>query len=596
MDRQCGNVFRVNLISFSFSYTFSNILIVQRKAMVQSQEDAQVLLAVPRCLVKITKDALQRHQRLDKSAKIRPFGAAEAVVVYLSLDNKDTQSSGENYLIPTTVRARSDDDEETKLMLKAALLDIIDLDQQSHCISICLWNGSPPSPSCPPYEHSQPTSALGQIVQTWLLALPSCLLPCPIPDLVSASTWSYVIYHPLLLLPQNTFSTPPWPDLFSTTLRSHLPALYALLSTHLKITHIALNAPIPTLIPGSPNMLRKPENLIPLNGAFGPSLTPTHIPSSSDFDAAFWCTVRQNGIFQTWAPRHTMFSRGNISEKTRLLGLNTLTTKDLGGTPPSATSAVDLYAGIGYFAFCYAKLGVGKILCWELSGWSVEGQRRGSKENGWGVEVFNFNSNAESTTTTPKNDDDEHIIANLSQDPDPASLKNQSQIIIFQENNHHAPLRISALRPHIPPIRHVNCGFLPTSRASWATAVRALDPSLGGWIHAHENIERGGIERRREEVVREFEELVRRWGGGCHARERERERKRERERGDELELELDDDGDYEEANSNSKENENELAIPERRRRWRVDCTHLYVVKSYAPGIMHCVLDIAILPG
>ena len=38
----------------------------------------------------------------------------------------------------------------------------------------------------------------------------------------------------------------------------------------------------------------------------------------------------------------------------------------------------DLYAGIGYFAFSYAKAGVGKVLCWEINPWSVDGLRRGA--------------------------------------------------------------------------------------------------------------------------------------------------------------------------------------------------------------------------
>lgn len=533
--------------------------------MAESQTDTQVLLAVPRCLVKTTKDALQCHQGLDKSAKIKLFYATEAAVDF-SLD-RDTKSSEEKYLIPTTVRARPGADEEEKVMLKIALLNMINFNQHAHSISIYFRNASSPSSSLPTHEPSQATSILGQIIQTWLLSLHSALLPLPISDLVSASTWSYMIYHPLLLLPQKSFSTPPWPDLLSTTLRPHLPALYMLLYTRLKITHIALNAPITTLIPGTPNILRKPQDLIPLHGSFGPSLAPTHIPSGTDFKAAFWCTVRQNGISQTWAPRHTMFSRGNISEKTRLLGLKTLNTEGLGGNPASTTSAVDLYAGIGYFAFCYAKLGVGKILCWELSGWSVEGLRRGSTGNGWGVEVFN----AEAI-------DNEDVRAKLSHE--------EKQLFAFQEDNQNAAQRINALRSYIPPIRHVNCGFLPTSQGSWETAVRALDPKLGGWIHAHENIERVLFERRREEVVREFRELVRRWRGGETCGEQSEEKAVDdthslaTEAGQKAEPELDPEP------TGAREDRIEMIV---------ECVHFEQVKSYAPGIMHCVLDIAVLP-
>ena len=579
----------------------------------ESQKDAQVLLAVPRHLVKSTKDALQRHQRLDRSAKIRPFCATEAVV-YLPF-NQDIKSSQENYLIPTTVMACPDDDELEKSMLNVNLLDMINVDQHTHPISIYLRNSSSPGSPLPIHEPSQPTSILGQIIQTWLLALPPHLLPFPISDLISVSSWSYIIYHPLLLLPQNTFSTPPWPDILSTTLRTHLPALYTLLSSHLKITHIALNTPIPTLIPGTTNILRKPADLIPLYGSFGPSLSPTHIPSSTDFEAAFWCTVRQNGIFQTWAPRHTMFSRGNISEKTRLLILKTLTTEGLGGNLTSATSAVDLYAGIGYFAFCYAKLGVGKVFCWELSGWSVEGLRRGSTGNGWGVEVFD----AEAIDT-------EDIRAKL-------LAHEQKQILVFQEDNQNAADRITALRSHIPPIRHVNCGFLPTSQGSWETAVRALDPQLGGWIHAHENIERGSFEKRKEEIVWEFRELVRKWKKGGEKRSEQSEQPEQSEQSiiimndddittqspktktvietenttnkaeaeakakANLDLDLDLDLDLESTKSREedKEEEDGTEMTTMATTMIVECVHFEQVKSYAPGIVHCVLDIAVIP-
>lgn len=573
------------------------------------QRDAQILLSVPRYLVKSTKDALQRHQRFDKSAKIRRFCATEAFT-YLSLD-QDTKSSEEGYLIPTTVRAHPDDDERKKLMLKAALLDTLDLNQHTHSIGIYLRNVSTPGSPLPNYELLQPASILGQIIQKWLLTLPPTILPLSISDLVSVSNWPYTIYPPLLLLPQNTFSNPPWSDLLSTTLRSHIEALYMLLCTHLKITHIALNAPIPTQIPGTPNILRKPEDLIPLHGSFGPSLSPTHIPSSKDFQAAFWCTVRQNGIFQTWAPRHTMFSRGNISEKTRLLGLKTLTTEGLGGVSASATSAVDLYAGIGYFAFCYAKLGVSKILCWELSGWSVEGLRRGSTENGWGVETFNFNSE--------KTLDNEAIKAKLAAAHNAAHnahKKQNKQLFIFQEDNQNAADRLSALRSSIPPIRHVNCGFLPTSQASWETAVRVLDPKLGGWIHVHENIEKALFEQRKEEIVRELRELVRRWWwrGAVGGRDRSPSRNREQSEEEQHTVIVDVDVDDAQLAITATKTEPTTTLPSTKEKEKekaaaaikedpdtdtttvsVQCIHFEQVKSYAPGIVHCVLDIAILP-
>lgn len=571
--------------------------------MAQSPTDAQVLLAVPRYLVKTIKDALQNHKRLDKSTRIKPFcaGAAKEAFCFV-MDENNTNNSEEKYLIPTTVRIRTDADEAEKLGLKTALVNIIGAYQYSHSVSFYLRNLSPPGSSLPTPGSSQIGSLLGQVINIWLLSLPAGLLPLSISDLVSVSPWSYVIYHPLLLLPQNTFSTPPWPGLLSTTLRPHLPALYMLLCTHLKTTHIALNAPISAFAPGTPNILRKPQDLTPLHGSFGPSLSLTHVPSSADFEAAFWCTVRQNGIFQTWAPRHTMFSRGNISEKTRLLGLKTLTAEGIGSDPPSAISAVDLYAGIGYFAFCYAKLGVSKILCWELSRWSVEGLRRGAIENGWSIEVFD--------------EEAKDIIEAI----EAKQAHKANQLLIFQENNQNATQRITPLRSHIPPIRHVNCGFLPTSQASWATAARALDPVLGGWIHVHENIEQGVFEKRTEEIVREFRDLLnrrRRWGtrrgrgGRSHGENPDEEvlddhlddddddtkyspvvevETAELEKEDEEEEEDEEEKEKEKARKNNFSN-----FSNNNSKMIVQCIHFEKVKSYAPGIMHCVLDIAVLP-
>lgn len=520
--------------------------------MTRSQEEAQVLLAVPRYLVKTIKNALQASQRLDKSAKIKPFSATEKARLFGPVEKDIRSCEEEKYLIPSTFMIRSDADEAEILMLRTALLTEINADQYVHQISIFLCNVSSSSHSSSLIET---ISLLGQVVEGWLLSISSLLFPHSISDLISVSTWSYTIYPPLLLLPQNTFSIPPWPELLSTRLRPHLQSLYILLNKSFKTTHIALNAPISALTQGRPNTLRKPQTLVPLHGSFGPSLSPTDISSDADFAAAFWCTVRQNGIFQTWAPRHTMFSRGNISEKTRLLSLNTLTAGGLGGNPPSEISAVDLYAGIGYFTFCYAKLGISKILCWELSEWSVEGLRRGSTENGWGVEVFK-----------------QDCLGALDIKTKPAPK--DKQILVFQENNQNAAHRINALRSFIPPIRHVNCGFLPTSQESWETAVQALDPDMGGWIHAHENIERGALVKRREEIVEVFRELVGRWRGISIPTVK-------------LNSELEPDSDRPEAHLNK--NKNEMTT------MTVNCIHLEQVKSYAPGVIHCVLDIAVLP-
>ena len=74
-----------------------------------------------------------------------------------------------------------------------------------------------------------------------------------------------------------------------------------------EITHIALNKPII-----ESDIMRRPHNLIPIIGDFGPDISIDNKPPSpteSDFNRAFWCHVIQNGIYQTWAPKYTMFSR-----------------------------------------------------------------------------------------------------------------------------------------------------------------------------------------------------------------------------------------------------------------------------------------------
>ena len=54
-----------------------------------------------------------------------------------------------------------------------------------------------------------------------------------------------------------------------------------------------------------------------------------------------------------------------------MLKLDSLSETTL-GTKPQNTSAVDLYAGIGYFAFSYAKAGVGKSIHGASRDWGGE--------------------------------------------------------------------------------------------------------------------------------------------------------------------------------------------------------------------------------
>ena len=241
----------------------------------------------------------------------------------------------------------------------------------------------------------------------------------------------------MLLLPPTVLSRYLEKYLFS----DQLPRLYGSLCKAFKISHIALNGPISASSSNQdvhdsiskarsatiPNILRSPTGLTPLFGDFGPALPASHTPIAADFEIAFWCTARQNAIFQTWAPRYTMFSRGNISEKARILRLVS-SSRQLGPENPCTgytaeqSTAVDLYAGIGYFAFSYAKAGIAKVLCWEINPWSVKGLEKGAHVNRWSTKTFH---GAEDGNAVLEN-----------------AVEKDLRIFIFEESNEHAINRI----------------------------------------------------------------------------------------------------------------------------------------------------------
>ncbi|OMP86172.1 tRNA wybutosine-synthesizing protein 2 [Diplodia seriata] len=229
-----------------------------------------------------------------------------------------------------------------------------------------------------------------------------------------------------------------------------------------------------------------------------------------------------------------MFSRGNVKEKARIMAMGTV--RDAVGC-----AAVDLYAGIGYFAFPYRRAGVRTVVGWEINGWSVEGLRRGAGLNGWGVRVV-----------VPGG-------GGGGEEGDGGALEGEEEerdFVVFCEDNAHAARRVEGMRQRLPPVRHVNAGLLPTSRGAWETAVRVLEPRLGGWMHLHENFGEREVRERAEEVVGEVRRIwgkvrAERCGGGLEVGA---------DVGDVVRLE-----------------------------------HVERVKTYAPGVLHCVLDIWIAP-
>ncbi len=507
---------------------------------------SRISLIVPKTLVKKVKDALEANGTLDKNVKIRPARVEEQ---RHRVVGPPIEVRPDAFVVPTKLSVGREQSDSNPLRLNRGFLQLLGLKEYEEDIDVITFGqldnnhgllGSENGRKVGPNDHKSSASLseissmnpLARSVDHWLRQLPpdEPNRPFARDDILSYS-WTYMIYPPLLLLPPSILSN--LSSVFASKgqrLPEELINLWSLLSKEFKISHIALNAPIMASTskeilgqgegqPGA-NILRSPTDLSPLYGDFGPALPLTHVPTVTDFSSAFWCTARQNGILQTWAPRYTMFSRGNISEKARLLSLETLTKKHL-GCHPEETSAVDLYAGIGYFAFSYAKTGVAKVLCWEINPWSIEGLRRGAKRNAWGVKLIKDGQSFDETSNASE------------------------RLVVFHESNEHAARRIAIMKDSIPPVRHVNCGLLPSSKDSWEVAVQVLDP-IGGWIHAHENIAKADIESRKEEVVEIFERLVRkRWG-------------------------------------------QELRV-----QWEVKCEHVEQVKSYAPGVIHCVLDIAV---
>ncbi|KAH6620783.1 S-adenosyl-L-methionine-dependent methyltransferase [Chaetomium sp. MPI-SDFR-AT-0129] len=459
----------------------------------------------------------------------------------------------------------------------------------------------------PPKPKQNPVQAA---VSSWLDSLPTDLFDLVTnttandandikQTLLSGAPKRWVVYEPMVLLPSGSFNTHPWPALLSKATSAQKEDLWTAILRGISppapkppLTHLAVNEGIPLHNNASnnsnddnngiianqqnqetENLLRSPTNLHPLHGSFGPlspssssSTTTTTDPSDPNFNATLWVSTKQNGLIQTWAPLHTMFSRGNIKEKARLLSFHrnatttptttTTTTPTTIATALHGKYAIDLYAGIGYFVFSYAALGL-RVLCWELNAWSVEGLRRGAEANGFSVRVVS------PPPSSPLPGGDEVDMA--------AILAGPEQIIVFLEDNRRALERI---RPFLGgqdhhggyapggtiEVVHVNCGFLPTSQPVWhdvwemATVSQTSGGGLsssalpGSWLHLHENVGVADIETRK----RELQVLFDSWAG------------EQRER----------------AQQGSK------ALVE----------HVELVKTYAPGVWHCVFDVRIADG
>lgn len=303
----------------------------------------------------------------------------------------------------------------------------------------------------------------------------------------------------MVLLPSGSFRDKWWTALQSPAVDpEHLELLWVIILEEVGnregkgiLTHLAINQPIP-LKEGTDddsegaeadNILRTPSGLVMLYGDFGPALHPLHAPSEKDLSEAFWVRAKQNGIVQVWAPRYTMFSRGNVTEKQRLLDFHgryrEIESRAKTKAELKQETAVDLYAGIGYFVFSYVKMGVGRVLGWELNPWSVEGLRRGAIANGWPVKVV--------------------------REGDELELGDEVITVILGDNRK-AGERIKAL-DSLKPISHVNCGLLPTSEPTWEMALRLL--SGDGWLHLHHNVGVRDMMTRKSQMEEDFRRQLR---------------------------------------------------------------------------------------
>lgn len=481
----------------------------------QVRDSNQVALIVPKQYVKTVKTALERHGKLDHTVKILPELQAGIDSIEGPRDEAKEQgiSKGQTHhvspskmRIATTIPYRPSD-KATDRYHKALVLEIMnDLDIPHISDDISISHHKPQTNGIP----TPPKNPLHKAIHAALSTLPDSIFTTSNVTrdaLILSFPDGYSIYPPLLLFPPNALTSPPWTTLLAThgQASSILQLLWSSLASAMNVTHIALNSPIPLLQSSLPsaNILRSPLNITPLFGDFG--TTPTEEnkqhPSQQDFDTALWIGATQNGIHQVWAPLYTMFSRGNIREKTRVLGF-----AGQSGTSTSASSSpvgrekaavVDMYAGIGYFAFSYRATSFRPIFCFELNPWSVEGLRRGAEKNGWLCRIYTEHDITDGNVDVSGDDVDFHI---------------------FQTSNEHARSILATHQTTIPPIRHVNLGLLPHSRDSWRDAAALVDREMGGWIHAHENVGVGEMEERKGEIERIFQGYLDEEGSGRKVR------------------------------------------------------------------------------
>lgn len=395
----------------------------------------------------------------------------------------------------------------------------------------------------------------------------------------------FTIYPPLLLLPHN-FGTHslPWQRFYEALSGEDKNVLFKDIVEKgfegMGISRMAINAPIAAeevvdaeqnaqagggSVVKTENVLRSPSLLVPLFGDWSAPKTAqsTANPSEDDFKRAFWVSTSQHrDITQCWAPIYTMFSRGNISEKARILGIDAapgqssssfqgLTDGEL-GEAVGTVDVVDLYVGIGYFAFCYLQRGVRTVWGWDINPWSIEGLRRGCEANGWRCLVIQVDSEGTLQGTSIRE------LAEIWAESTRLGRGAEIRCVAFLGDNNwsvpvmlalHEELKARSASQHGLNVRHVNLGLLPSSRGTWehasALSLRTDARAKGSWLHVHENVDIHQIDAWKGKIVQEIERISR-----------------------------DEAGEFENG---------------------ILCVDVHQVKTFAPGVMHCVFDIQIKP-
>lgn len=170
----------------------------------------------------------------------------------------------------------------------------------------------------------------------------------------SSAPKRWTLYPPLIILPVGAFD-----EQWQKIIRDYPWACAVLWEDILETfstkdvtyTHIAVNKGIPLADADLVNTLRAPTKLEKIYGQFGPDvcayqfgLTDPNHPeylNKTDFDQAFWVSSQQNGLTQIWAPRWTMFSRGNVKEKARVLTFEPAASYDIQGNGPPVDDRKD---------------------------------------------------------------------------------------------------------------------------------------------------------------------------------------------------------------------------------------------------------------